>query len=164
MNRHPGETVVTLRPLLPLLRPGGALILTLVRRACADAGCGGVGREVRSVPKNTSRGLLHAAHAASSLHLPPASLPPPPPQKFHGRSTGRDVTWERTLEEQLGPDFRVQLLWLLANTQYEQTCIAFKDPLSGPVAAAATEIAALTLAAAAAPAMGVPPGVAVAAT
>jgi hypothetical protein len=65
-----------LRPLLPLLRPGAAVIMTL---------------------------------------------------KFYGRGAGREGEWRQAIAEQLGPDFeRVQLLWLLANTQHEQTAIAFK--------------------------------------
>lgn len=65
-----------LRPLLPLLRPGAAVVMTL---------------------------------------------------KFFGLGAGREAVWRQYIAEQLGPDFeRVQLLWLLANTQHEQTAIAFK--------------------------------------
>lgn len=44
-----------------------------------------------------------------------------------GRGQGRTEEWRQKLAEQLAPEFeRVQLLWLLANTQHEQTAIAFK--------------------------------------
>jgi hypothetical protein len=76
INHHPLQMVELLRPLLPLLHPGGAVILTL---------------------------------------------------KFYGRAAGRDEEWLRRLTADLGPGFeRVQLLWLLANTQHEQTCVAYK--------------------------------------
>ena len=75
INHHPLQTLALLRPLLPLLHPGGALILTL---------------------------------------------------KFYGRAAGREEEWRRRLEDDLGPGFeRVQLLWLLANTQHELTCGAY---------------------------------------
>jgi len=41
--------------------------------------------------------------------------------------------WEQRLAEELGDGFdRVQLLWLLANTQHEQTCVAFKSATAAP--------------------------------
>ncbi len=49
------------------------------------------------------------------------------PLQFHGKSAGREAEFERRLAEELGPGFkRVRLLWLLANTQHEQTCVAWK--------------------------------------
>ena len=76
INHHPLQMVELLRPLLPLLHPGGAVILTL---------------------------------------------------KFYGRAAGRGEEWLRRLADDLGPGFeRVQLFWLLANTQHEQTCVAYK--------------------------------------
>lgn len=78
MNRHPLQLAEMLRPLLPLLHAGGAVILTL---------------------------------------------------KYHGRSCARNDTWRQQLAEQLGPDFpaeQAQVLQLLANTEREQTFVAFK--------------------------------------
>lgn len=76
VNSHPAQLGALVRPLLPLLRPGGAVILTC---------------------------------------------------KFFGRALGRDDEWRRVLAEALGPDFeRVQLIWCLANTSHEQTCVAWR--------------------------------------
>lgn len=77
-------------PLLPLLHPGGAVVLTL---------------------------------------------------KFQGRGAGREEEWRRKLAVALGPAFEnVQLLWLLANTQHEVTCIAYKS-LSAPAVSSETTAA-----------------------
>ncbi|PRW56831.1 cell division [Chlorella sorokiniana] len=96
MNRHPLQLADMLRPLLPLLHPGGAVILTL---------------------------------------------------KYYGRSCARNDTWRQQLAEQLGPEFpadRALVLQLLANTEREQTFVAFKagSPGSGDASAAAAEGAA----------------------
>lgn len=90
INKHPLQVLQFLRPLLPLLRPGGAVVLTL---------------------------------------------------KWYGGGRGRGEEWQAQLLRELGPGFdRVQLLWLLANTQHEQTAIAFKSEqaAAAPAAGAAT--------------------------
>ena len=89
VNRHPLQLAELVRPLLPLLRPGGAVVLTL---------------------------------------------------KFFGRTAARHGEWRQQLAEQLGPEFppeQAQLLWLLANTQHEQTFVARKAGSADWVAAAA---------------------------
>ncbi|KAL4443636.1 hypothetical protein ABPG75_011373 [Micractinium tetrahymenae] len=91
VNRHPSQVIGMMRPLLPLLHPGAAVILTL---------------------------------------------------KFHGKSAGREAEFERRLADELGPEFGgVRLLWLLANTQHEQTCVAWKAA-APPAGAAANGVAA----------------------
>jgi hypothetical protein len=91
VNRYPTDAVEMMAPLLPLLHPGGAVVLTL---------------------------------------------------KFQGRGAGREEEWRRKLGAALGPAFeRVQLLWLLANTQHEVTCIAYKS-LEAPAAYAETRVVA----------------------
>ena len=76
MNKHPAQLAALVRPLLPLLHPGGALIITL---------------------------------------------------KYRGRSKDKEEAWRHKLAVELGEGFsRVELVWLLANTQHEQTYIAWK--------------------------------------
>lgn len=97
VNKHPSQIIEMLRPLLPLLRPGGAVVLTC---------------------------------------------------KFFGRSAGREAEWRQRLADELGPEFeRVQLLWLLANTQHEQTCVAFKAATATPAMNAVTAAAQAVVAA-----------------
>ncbi|KAI3428151.1 hypothetical protein D9Q98_006535 [Chlorella vulgaris] len=99
VNRYPTDAVEMMAPLLPLLHPGGAVVLTL---------------------------------------------------KFQGRGAGREEEWRRKLGAALGPAFeRVQLLWLLANTQHEVTCIAYKS-LEAPAAYAETRVVAAATASGAA--------------
>lgn len=77
VNRHPAQLASLVRPLLPLLRPGGALLLTL---------------------------------------------------KYRGRSKDKEAAWKQKLAAELGEGLfdRAELVWLLANTQHEQTYIAWK--------------------------------------
>ena len=77
MNKHPAQLIAMLQPLVPLLRPGAALVFTL---------------------------------------------------KFFGRSTDKAEEWRERLAAELRPlGFdRLELAWLLANTQHEQTAIAWK--------------------------------------
>ncbi|PSC70613.1 THUMP domain [Micractinium conductrix] len=62
--------------------------------------------------------------------------------KFYGFGFTREAQWRGELAAALGEDFeRVQLVWLLANTRHELTCMAVKRaaPAAGGAAAAAAE-------------------------
>ena len=76
MNSHPAEVLPIVRQLLPQLRPGGCLVLTL---------------------------------------------------KFFGRGRVKPG-WEEKLKQELGPEFSegLRLLWLVANTNSERTCVAVR--------------------------------------
>lgn len=78
MNKHPAAMVKMVAPLLPLLRPGGRLVLTL---------------------------------------------------KFFSRS--RDKVWDPRTCPELAGFQGIEVVWLLANTAHERTCLASKGP-DGP--------------------------------
>ena len=62
--------------------------------------------------------------------------------RFYGFGFTREAQWRGELAAALGEDFeRVQLVWLLANTRHELTCMAVKRaaPAAGGAAAAAAE-------------------------
>lgn len=47
--------------------------------------------------------------------------------KFFGRGRDRDV-WQQRMEEMLQPEFEgVRVVWLLANTRNERTCLAVRS-------------------------------------
>lgn len=79
--------------------------------------------------------------SGSGYALRPAPCLPlsSPPLRFHGRSSERGGEWQ----QQLAPGLaalgleRVQLVWLLANTQHEMTCVAWKAGFGNGSSAAA---------------------------